>query len=97
MDYYVNLMPSALNQSILFSFRLFETPIRNLWRQFLQAYRDGQIEQAELLLFNLTRKRPKSKLYALYAERLHLLRRDPQSKDWQGIAVMGPSKYSPLV
>ena len=67
------------------------------WRQFLQAYRDGQIEQAELLLFNLTRKRPKSKLYALYAERLHLLRRDPQSKDWQGIAVMGPSKYSPLV
>jgi adenylate cyclase len=68
-----------------------------IWLQFLKAYRSGQIEQAEMLLFNLTRQQPKSTLYALYAERLHLLRREPQSDDWQGIAVMGPSKYSPLV
>ena len=68
-----------------------------IWLQFLKAYRQGQIEQAEMLLFNLTRKHPKSTLYALYAERLHLLRREPLPKDWQAIAVMGPSKYSPLV
>ena len=68
-----------------------------IWLQFLQAYRQGQIEQAEMLLFNLTRQHPKSTLYALYAERLHVLRREPLPQDWQAIAVMGPSKYSPLV
>jgi hypothetical protein len=50
-----------------------------------------------MLLFNLTRQHPKSTLYALYAERLHVLRREPLPQDWQAIAVMGPSKYSPLV
>ena len=68
-----------------------------IWLQFIKAYRDGQVDQAEMLLFNITRNQPKSTLYALYAERLHLLRRDPQGSDWQGLAVMGPSKYSPLV
>ena len=67
-----------------------------LWGQFLQAYRAGQIEQSEALIFNLVRLRPKSALYALYMERLHLLRHDPPS-NWQGITLMGPSKYSPLV
>lgn len=68
-----------------------------IWLQFIKAYRDGQVDQAEMLLFNITRNQPESTLYALYAERLHLLRRDPQGSDWQGLAVMGPSKYSPLV
>jgi hypothetical protein len=49
-----------------------------------------------MLLFNLTRNHPQSTLYGLYAERLHALQSTPQS-DWNGVTVMGPSKYTPLV
>lgn len=67
-----------------------------IWLQFLKAYRDRQLETAEMLLFNLTRNHPQSTLYGLYTERLHALQSTPQS-DWNGVTVMGPSKYTPLV
>lgn len=67
-----------------------------VWSQFVQAYRQGQVDSCEMLLFNLQRLHPASALYTLYAERLALLRKDPP-ENWQGVAIMGPSKYSPLV
>lgn len=58
------------------------------WQQFLRLYRQQDWEQAELQLFNLQQGDAESKLYALYAERIALLRQGPRIEHWDGVTVL---------
>ena len=58
------------------------------WQQFLRLYRQQDWEQAELQLFNLQQVDAESKLYALYAERIALLRQGPRIEHWDGVTVL---------
>ena len=56
-----------------------------LWQHALRLYRVREWEQAELQLYNLARREPGCRLYALYAERIVTLRADPPEEDWGGV------------
>ena len=58
------------------------------WQQFLRLYRQQDWEQAELQLFNLRQRDAGSALYALYAERVALLRQGPVIENWDGVTVL---------
>lgn len=55
-----------------------------LWQQVLRLYRAGDWDAAELQLYNLQRDAPDCRLYALYAERIVALRKNPPPGDWDG-------------
>lgn len=54
-----------------------------LWNQALRAYRAQEWDQAELLLLNLSRIKPRY-LYELYTHRIAHYRTDPPGADWDG-------------
>ncbi len=58
-----------------------------LWNQALRAYRQQDWEQAELLLYNLSRINPDHLLYKLYAERIQEYRANPPGENWDGVTT----------
>jgi adenylate cyclase len=58
-----------------------------LFQQALRLYRKQDWDQAELLLFNLQKLSPHSKLYQVYAERVVYFRNNPLPADWDGVFV----------
>jgi adenylate cyclase len=58
-----------------------------LWQQALRAYRAQDWDQTDMLLLNLRRMAPDSKLYALYEERVALLRKSPPGDGWDGVTT----------
>jgi adenylate cyclase len=58
-----------------------------LWNQALRAYRAQQWDQVEVTLLNLQRMNPGCELYALYAERVAQMRRNPPPAGWDGVTV----------
>ena len=58
-----------------------------LWQQALRAYRAQDWDQTDMLLLNLRRMTPDSKLYALYEERVVLLRKNPPGENWDGVTT----------
>ena len=56
-----------------------------LWQHCLKYYRARDWDQAEVALLNLQRMAPSFALYALYAERIALLRKEPPGSDWDGV------------
>ncbi|HVC10947.1 MAG TPA: adenylate/guanylate cyclase domain-containing protein, partial [Burkholderiales bacterium] len=56
-----------------------------LWQHCLKHYRARDWDQAEVALLNLQRMAPGCALYALYAERIALLRKEPPGPDWDGV------------
>ena len=57
-----------------------------LWNQALRAYRAQDWDQAEVMLLNLTRIKPRY-LYDLYGERIQHLRRQPPGENWDGVTT----------
>jgi adenylate cyclase len=56
-----------------------------LWGQVLRAYRAQQWDQVEVGLLNLQRMNPGCGLYAVYAERVAGMRRNPPPERWDGV------------
>lgn len=57
-----------------------------LWNQALRAYRSQNWDQAEVLLLNLTRIKPRY-LYELYSLRVAHLRKEPPGEGWDGVTI----------
>jgi adenylate cyclase len=55
------------------------------WHQTLHHYRTQDWHQAELVLLDLARLRPDCRLYALYIERIAVLRQNPPGPGWNGV------------
>ena len=55
------------------------------WHQALHHYRMRDWRQAELALLELARLRPDCRLYALYLERIAVLRQNPPGPAWNGL------------
>ena len=58
-----------------------------LWQHFLRAYKAQEWDQAELNLLNLRRISPATKLYALYEDRIAVLRKSPPDAAWDGVTT----------
>ncbi len=58
-----------------------------LWERALAAYRVRQWDGAEAMLFELRRRAPESRLYALYADRVAGFRLAPPPDDWNGVTT----------
>jgi adenylate cyclase len=58
-----------------------------LWQHALRLYRARDWEQAELQMYNLSRRSPDCRLYALYAERIVALRASPPDDSWNGVTI----------
>ena len=58
-----------------------------LWNQALRADRAQQWDQVEVALLNLQRMNPGCELYALYAERVAQMRRNPPPAGWDGVTA----------
>jgi adenylate cyclase len=58
-----------------------------LFQQALRLYRKQEWDKAELQLYNLLKIAPKSKLYAVYAERVSYYRNNPPGENWDGVFV----------
>jgi adenylate cyclase len=58
-----------------------------LWNQALRAYRAQAWDQVEVSLLNLQRMNPGCGLYALYAERVAGMRRNPPPAGWDGVTA----------
>jgi adenylate cyclase len=58
-----------------------------LWGQMLRAYRAQQWDQVEVGLLNLQRMNPDCGLYAVYAERVAGMRRNPLPAGWDGVTA----------
>ncbi len=56
-----------------------------LWQHCLKYYRARDWDQAEVALLNLQRMAPDCGLYALYAQRISQLRKEPPGSDWDGV------------
>ena len=56
-----------------------------LWTDMLQYYRTGNADAAQEALERLRRIGPDSRLFALYAERITMLRQLPEGATWDGI------------
>jgi len=56
-----------------------------LWNQALRHYRGQEWDQAEVTLLNLTRMSPEQALYAIYMERVSVLRKSPPGLNWDGV------------
>jgi adenylate cyclase len=56
-----------------------------LWSQALKLYRARNWDQAELILFNLTRLYPGAPLYSLYADRVARYRHESPGAGWDGV------------
>ncbi len=54
------------------------------WQQALRLYRARDWDGAELQIYNLLREAPDCRLYALYAERVVALRKNPPGDHWDG-------------
>jgi adenylate cyclase len=54
------------------------------WNAFLKAYRAQEWDQADVLLLNLTRIKPKKYLYQMYSERVASMRMLPFDPEWDG-------------
>jgi adenylate cyclase len=55
------------------------------WHQALHHYRTQDWRQAEQALLDLARLRPDCRLYALYIERIAVLRQNPPEPAWNGL------------
>ena len=58
-----------------------------LWQQALRAYRAQDWDQTDMLLLNLKRIAPGTKLYDLYEERVAHLRQNPPGESWDGVTT----------
>ena len=58
-----------------------------LWGQVLRAYRAQQWDPVEVGLLNLQRMNPNCGLYAVYAERVAGMRRNPPPAGWDGVTA----------